>query len=114
MPGTDADDRGEALTPCGRAVRRGSIRGKHLLAIEMGGTKLQLCAGTATGEIVDRHRLEVNRAAGGAGIRTQIAETMPRLLERWQPHAIGVGYGGPVDWRTGRIQRSHQIGRAHV
>ncbi len=23
--------------------------------------------------------------------------------------AIGVGFGGPVDWRTGRISRSHQI-----
>jgi glucokinase len=81
----------------------------HLLAIEIGGTKLQLCAGTSAGEIVDRYRLDVNRTAGGAGIRTQIAETMPRLLERWQPHAIGVGYGGPVDHRTGRIQCSHHV-----
>jgi glucokinase len=81
----------------------------HLLAIEIGGTKLQICAGTPTGEIVDRYRLEVNRGAGGAGIRAQIAETMPRLLERWKPRAIGVGYGGPVDWRTGRIQCSHQV-----
>ena len=81
----------------------------HFLAIEIGGTKLQLCAGTPTGEIVDRYSLAVNRAAGGAGIRTQIAETMPHLLERWKPQAIGVGYGGPVDWQTGRIQCSHQV-----
>lgn len=81
----------------------------HLLAIEIGGTKLQLCAGTAAGEIVDRYRLDVNRSAGGAGIRAQIAETMPRLLERWQPKAIGVGYGGPVDWQTGRVRCSHQV-----
>jgi glucokinase len=83
--------------------------GMHLLAIEIGGTKLQICAGTPEGEIVDRYRLDVNRGAGGAGIRTQIAETMPRLLERWKPQAIGVGYGGPVDWRTGRIQCSHHV-----
>jgi predicted NBD/HSP70 family sugar kinase len=50
----------------------------HLLAIEIGGTKLQLCAGTPNGEILDRIRLDVDRAAGGAGIRTQIAETIPR------------------------------------
>ena len=81
----------------------------HLLAIEIGGTKLQLCAGTPSGEIVDRCRLDVNRSAGGAGIRTQIAETIPQLLERWHPRAIGVGYGGPVDYRTGRIQCSHQV-----
>jgi glucokinase len=81
----------------------------HLLAIEIGGTKLQLCAGTPTGEIVDRVRLDVNRSAGGSGIRTQIAETIPPLLERWKPRAIGVGYGGPVDYRAGRIQCSHQV-----
>lgn len=81
----------------------------HLLAIEIGGTKLQLCAGTQSGEIVDRHRLAVDRSAGGAGIRSQIAATLPQLLEKWQPKAIGVGYGGPVDWRTGRIQCSHQV-----
>jgi glucokinase len=81
----------------------------YLLAIEIGGTKLQLCAGTATGEIVDRHRHRVDRAAGGAGIRAQITQTLPTLIERWQPRAIGVGYGGPVDWRTGRIQCSHHV-----
>ncbi len=26
------------------------------------------------------------------------------------PAAIGVGYGGPVDWKTGRIVESHHIG----
>ena len=81
----------------------------HLLAIEIGGTKLQLCAGSPNGEILDRCRLDVNRAAGGARIRTQIAETIPQLLERWHPQAIGVGYGGPVDHRTGRIHCSHQV-----
>ena len=86
-----------------------NLSSMHLLAIEIGGTKLQLCAGTTAGEIVDRYRLDVNRAAGGSGIRTQIAENVPRLLERWQPKAIGVGYGGPVDWRTGRIQCSHHV-----
>jgi glucokinase len=34
---------------------------------------------------------------------------MPRLLERWQPQAIGVGYGGPVDHRSGRIRCSHHV-----
>ena len=81
----------------------------HLLAIEIGGAKLQLCVGSPTGEILDRRRLQVDRAAGGAGIRTQIAQTLPQLLAQWHPHAIGVGYGGPVDWRTGRICCSHHV-----
>jgi glucokinase len=81
----------------------------HLLAIEIGGSKLQLAVGDETGRILDRRRFVVDRAAGGAGIRAQIEAALPELLARWQPRAIGVGYGGPVDWRTGRIVKSHHI-----
>lgn len=30
-------------------------------------------------------------------------------MPRCAPAAVGVGFGGPVDWRTGKICRSHQI-----
>ena len=81
----------------------------HLLAIEIGGSKLQVIAGDEAGRILDRRRFAVERAAGGEGIRAQIAEALPALIARWQPRAIGVGYGGPVDWRTGRIAKSYHI-----
>ena len=81
----------------------------HFLAIEIGGSKLQVCAGTAEGEIVERKRFTVDRAAGGEGIRAHIAAALPELIARWKPHAIGVGYGGPVDWKTGRIKCSHHV-----
>ena len=81
----------------------------HFLAIEIGGTKLQVCAGTADGAIVARARFAVDRAAGGEGIRAQIIGALPELIAKWSPRAIGVGYGGPVDWRTGRIKCSHHI-----
>lgn len=81
----------------------------HLLAIEIGGSKLQVFAGNNDGQILDRRRFVVNRAAGGEGIRAQIAEALPPLLAEWSPRAIGVGYGGPVDWRTGRIAKSYHI-----
>ncbi len=80
-----------------------------LLAIEIGGTKLQLFAGRGDGKILDRKRFVVDREAGGEGIRAQISEAIPELISRWQPAAIGVGYGGPVDWRRGRIARSYHI-----
>jgi glucokinase len=80
-----------------------------LLAIEIGGSKLQLFAGRGDGFILDRRRFLVDREAGGEGIRNQIAEALPDLLERWHPGAIGVGYGGPVDWRRGRITKSYHI-----
>jgi glucokinase len=81
----------------------------HFVAVEIGGTKLQLCAGTAEGAIVDRLRFNVDRERGAEGIREQIAQAVPELIAKWQPSAIGVGYGGPVDWRTGRIWKSYHI-----
>ena len=81
----------------------------HLLAIEIGGSKLQLVAGNENGLILDRRRFTVEREKGGEGIRAQIAGALPDLIARWQPQAVGVGYGGPVDWRSGRIAKSYHI-----
>jgi glucokinase len=79
------------------------------LAIEIGGTKLPLAVGDATGRILARERFDVDRPAGGAGIRQRLEAALPALLDCWQPRAVAVGFGGPVDRRTGRIVRSHQI-----
>jgi len=79
------------------------------LGIEIGGTKLQIVVGDLTGCIRDRQRFQVDPTQGGDGIRAQIAAALPKLLAEWKPGAIGVGFGGPVDWQTGRIARSHQI-----
>jgi glucokinase len=79
------------------------------LGIEIGGTKLQLALGDGRGVILDRRRYKVSKERGGAGIREQIAKGLPELAGRRKIHGMGVGFGGPVDWRSGRIQRSHQI-----
>jgi len=84
-----------------------------LLGIEIGGTKLQLVAGDETGQIRERRRLMVDRAAGGVGIRQQIATALPELIATHRPVAMGVGFGGPVDFRTGKICCSHQIAGWH-
>jgi len=80
-----------------------------LLGVEIGGTKLQIAAGNSNGQILDRRRFHIDRSAGAEGIRERLAEALPELVREWQPAAIGVGYGGPVDWRTGRIARSYHI-----
>lgn len=82
---------------------------RTVLAIEIGGTKLQLAVGDDSGAITERRRFTVDKSRGGSGIREQIAGALPALLSEAKPVAIGVGFGGPVDWRTGRIARSHQI-----
>jgi glucokinase len=80
-----------------------------ILGIEIGGTKLQLVLGDATGKICVRRKLAVDRAIGAAGIRQLIERALPELLRGQQVLSAGVGFGGPVDWKTGRICRSHQI-----
>ncbi len=79
------------------------------IGIEIGGTKLQLVTGDGNGSIQSRHRFLVDATAGAEGIRRQIAETLPRLAQTSGAAAVGVGFGGPVAWRTGRICRSHQV-----
>ncbi len=82
---------------------------RHHLALEIGGTKLQLFVGDHTGQILQRWRYDVDAACGGAGIRAQIETALPDILRAHEIGAVGVGYGGPVDWRTGRICCSHQV-----
>lgn len=79
------------------------------IGIEIGGTKLQVVVGTESGRILDRIRTQVDVGAGGVGIRNKIAEALPLLLGRHPVKAVGVGFGGPVDWRTGQICCSHQV-----
>src|SRR5690349_21670882 len=80
-----------------------------VIGIEIGGTKLQLVRGEPNGTIQQRLKLTVQPTQGAGGIREQIKETLPRLTSGAQISAIGVGFGGPVDWQAGRICRSHQI-----
>jgi glucokinase len=79
------------------------------LGIEIGGTKLQLVLGDGSARIRERLRLSVDPAQGGSGIRDQINRALPKLVRGRKISAVGVGFGGPVDWRTGQIARSHQI-----
>lgn len=81
----------------------------NLLGIEIGGSKLQIVLGDEAGKISRRAKLEVDRTKGGEGIRELIAKTVGewRKVASWS--AVGCGYGGPVDWRTGKICCSHHV-----
>jgi glucokinase len=79
------------------------------LGVEIGGTKLQLVLGDETGKIHERRKLPVDPARGAEGIRQQIEGAIPELSRSGRVMRVGVGFGGPVDWKTGRICRSHQI-----
>ena len=80
----------------------------YVVGIEIGGTKLQLVLGKP-GKIVEQRRLTVEKTRGAAGIREQIEGAFPELTRDRKIKAVGVGFGGPVDWKSGTICRSHQI-----
>jgi glucokinase len=79
------------------------------IGIEIGGTKLQLARADRSGVIGERRKLTVDSSKGAPGIRDQIERILPGLMAQFPVEAIGVGFGGPVDWQTGRICRSHQV-----
>jgi glucokinase len=84
------------------------------LGIEIGGTKLQLGLGEGNGKLAGLWRDRIEPANGPAGIRQQIMEAVPYLLDDvgMQPsnlEAVGIGFGGPVDDARHTVIKSHQI-----
>src|SRR5215217_5815251 len=79
------------------------------LGIEIGGTKLQLCVANLSGGIEHNLRYAINPEGGAASIQNQIGEGLKKLDSYKNVVAIGVGFGGPVDWKTGSVCISHQV-----
>ncbi len=81
----------------------------RLAGIEIGGTKLQVVLGNEKGAIMERRRYEVLPKQGAGGIQNQILAGVTDLAGEKGFDAIGIGFGGPIDWRTGTIFTSHHI-----
>jgi glucokinase len=84
------------------------------LGIEIGGTKIQLGLGPGDGTLAGLWRGAVDVARAGDGIREQIVQQVPLLLERCNLRretirGIGIGFGGPVDDANQTLIKSHQI-----
>ena len=78
------------------------------LAIEIGGTKLQIGLGNhETGELEKVYRFNVDQDKGAVGILKRIEETILEINQ--EVESIGVGFGGPVNRKTGVVSKSHQI-----
>ncbi len=81
-----------------------------LLAIEIGGTKLQLGVGSGDGgRLRELRRIDVEPEQGAEGIRRQLKELVAPVLKDHRLSALAVGFGGPVDATTGRTILSHQV-----
>lgn len=82
---------------------------RSLLSIEIGGTKLQLFVGNLNGEIYKKYRYEVGSQKKASIILSLIQETISKELCDCKVEAIGVGFGGPVNIKTGEIVNSYQV-----
>lgn len=82
---------------------------ERYLGIEIGGTKLQVTVGQASGSIVDSARESVPSGAKGRDIRRIILDLCRSLIAEHPISGVGVGFGGPIDVASGTIARSHQV-----
>lgn len=95
-------------------VRGNKTMKELILAIETGGTKIQLVLGDKNGEILYRYRAKVEREKGFRGILDTVLSSIPHMSEKakelsgkiWR---IGIGFGGPVETATGTAIWSAQI-----
>ena len=60
-------------------------------------------------QIKQKLRYTIDPAGGAEQIKQQIEEGWHSLQAPNEIAAIGVGFGGPVDWATGTIRTSHQV-----
>jgi glucokinase len=81
---------------------------RTFLGIEIGGTKLQLVVGSEQAQILERFRVVVDPEDGAGGIKKQIKDTLDKIRLH-TVGAIGIGFGGPVDHKTGKILTSYQV-----
>jgi glucokinase len=82
---------------------------QNFIGIEIGGTKLQLAFANTLLKIEKLLSFEVNRSNGASDIQQQIEEGIRQIKSNKKLNAIGVGFGGPVNYKTGMINVSHQI-----
>jgi glucokinase len=91
-------------------MENGRLRDSNnkMVGIEIGGTKLQLLASDLSGTLLQPIRYTIDPGDGATGIQ-QLLQKGIKEIGADTIAAIGVGFGGPVDWKTGVIQTSHQV-----
>lgn len=81
----------------------------YYIGVEIGGTKQQVCLGTAEGRILQRRQVKLGEDTTAANILSWIQKTIEDLQNEYSVSAIGVGFGGPIDPATETIICSCQI-----
>ena len=87
---------------------------KWAIAVEIGGTKLQVALGDEEGNALILRQGKVDPAVGAPGILAWLEDVIAEVIEEAKsshrtPTAIGIGFGGPVERATGEVLVSHQV-----
>jgi len=78
------------------------------IAVEIGGTKLQIATGDPVIGTLDKvYRFDVDKGKGAGGILHTIESQINSLSN--SPASISIGFGGPINNQSGIIMDSHQI-----
>lgn len=81
----------------------------YYIGVEIGGTKQQVCLGTAGGQILERRQVKLGEDTTAANILAWIRSAIEDFGANYDIAAIGVGFGGPIDPATETIICSCQI-----
>ena len=86
-----------------------------VIGIEIGGTKLQVGIGSASGKLLKPPiRRQVIREDGAEGILRNVVDMVAKILDSTgysmsDVERIGIGFGGPLNIEQGVILKSYQI-----
>ncbi|HSK08688.1 MAG TPA: ROK family protein [Vicinamibacterales bacterium] len=86
-----------------------------LIGLDVGGTNMTGGLAAADGSLLAKVRRPTDRAGGATAGLALITEIASQLAARAAAdgsgvECIGVGFGGPVDYRRGAVLRSHHVG----
>lgn len=76
-----------------------------MLAIDIGGTKLAAAVVDADGSVTRRHQVATLPTTSGEGdeLWATLSGLTDEALDDDQPVGVGVGCGGPMNWRSGEV-----------
>ncbi|MHC2067862.1 ROK family protein [Bremerella sp. T1] len=82
----------------------------NVIGVEIGGTKLQATlAETEQLQPICSLRETIDPTRGAEGIREQLEAMIHSLQSQHEVDAMGIGFGGPLNAKTGIITTSHQV-----
>ncbi len=79
------------------------------VSVEIGGTKQQIAIGLETGEILEIKSVKLGKKTEAGEILEWLRLNLHEILDRERVEGIGVGFGGPLEFSTGRVLCSLQV-----